>query len=63
MLVLTRRRDEAVVFTGGITVRVLDSDTGKVRLGIEAPREVHVVREELLGRVQAASKGEVEAKR
>lgn len=50
MLVLTRRRDESIVIDGHITVRVLKVSGGQVRLGIEAPRDVSVVRTEVLER-------------
>ena len=51
MLVLTRRRDESIVIDGRITVRVLKVSGCPVRLGIEAPREVSVVRTEVLDRL------------
>jgi len=50
MLVLSRKREEAIVLTGGIRVVVSEIRGDKVRLGIEAPPEVKVVREELLAR-------------
>lgn len=50
MLVLTRRRDESIVIDGRIVVRVLKVSGGQVRLGIEAPRDVSVVRTEVLER-------------
>ena len=50
MLVLTRRRDESIVIDGHIVVRVLKVSGGQVRLGIEAPRDVSVVRTEVLER-------------
>jgi len=50
MLVLTRRRDESIIIDGRITVRVLKISGGQVRLGIEAPRDVAVVRTEVLER-------------
>ena len=49
MLVLSRRLYEAIVFPGlGITIRVVHVKGGAIRLGIEAPKEVAVLREELL---------------
>jgi carbon storage regulator CsrA len=49
MLVLSRRAGETIVFPSlGITVRVVRSRGGAVRLGVEAPRGVKVVRGELL---------------
>ena len=48
MLVLSRRREESVLIDGHrIEVRVLGLRGGRVKLGINAPREVIVVRGEL----------------
>ncbi|RME85713.1 MAG: carbon storage regulator [Zetaproteobacteria bacterium] len=44
MLVLTRKKGEAIAIGETITVRVLGVDRGQVRLGIEAPREVVIRR-------------------
>ena len=48
MLVLSRRPGESVVIGDDITITVVDIDRGKIRLGIEAPRNVPIWREELL---------------
>lgn len=48
MLVLSRKRGESIDIGGNIKVIVVDNRPGKVRLGIEAPKEVSVVRSELL---------------
>lgn len=48
MLVLTRKTAEAVVIDGGIRLTILHVGRNTVRLGIEAPRGVAIVREELL---------------
>lgn len=47
MLVLTRFNGEKIVISGGITVEVVEATRGKVRLGITAPRDVTVDREEV----------------
>ena len=47
MLVLARRVGEVVMIGGGVRVTVLQVRGGKVRLGIEAPAEVPVHREEV----------------
>lgn len=58
MLSLTRKPNEAVILTiGDVRVRVVvaTSSTSKiVRLGIDAPREVKVLREELPAKPEAA---------
>lgn len=50
MLVLSRRVGEALIIGDEITVTILDVKGSQVRVGIKAPREVPVVREELLER-------------
>ena len=47
MLVLSRKKDEKIVIGDNITVMVIEIRGDKVRLGIEAPREVSVHREEV----------------
>ena len=47
MLVLSRKRDEKIMIGDNITVMVIEIRGDKVRLGIEAPREVSVHRQEV----------------
>ena len=47
MLILSRKPGDAILIDGGIRVVVLASDNGGVRLGIEAPASVGIVREEI----------------
>ena len=47
MLVLTRKVGEKIVIDGSITVTIVAIDGNKVRLGITAPPEVRVDREEI----------------
>ena len=47
MLVLGRRVGERVVMSNGVVVKVLAVRGQQVRLGFEAPEEVHIRREEL----------------
>ena len=47
MLVLTRKLQEKITIAGNITVTVLRVKGQTVRIGIEAPREIRVVRGEL----------------
>lgn len=49
MLVLSRRAKEQICIGEGITVTVLSIQGGRVRLGIQAPREVDVNRQEVCG--------------
>ena len=47
MLVLSRKRDEKIVIGENIVVMIVDIRGDKVRLGIDAPKEVPVHREEV----------------
>lgn len=53
MLVLSRRRDEVICIGDNIKIMVVDIRGDKVRLGIEAPEDVPIHREEVYDRVQA----------
>ena len=53
MLVLSRRTNESIVIDGNITITVLRTKGNNVRLGIEAPKEVPIQREELQKRMVA----------
>jgi carbon storage regulator len=48
MLVLSRKLGEKIHIGDNICITVVDIDRGKVRLGIEAPRNIPVYRQELL---------------
>ena len=47
MLVLSRKLNEKIVIDGGIVLTVVKIDRNQIRLGIEAPPDVRVLREEL----------------
>lgn len=46
MLILTRKKGESIAIGDNIQIQVLNVKGGQVRIGIEAPREVRVNREE-----------------
>ena len=52
MLVLSRKVGEKVMLGGGISVEVIEVRGDKVRLGIVAPRDVPVHRQEVWERIQ-----------
>ena len=47
MLILTRRVDESLVIGDNVTVTILGVKGNQVRIGVDAPRDVTVHREEL----------------
>jgi len=48
MLVLTRKQNEGILIGSDIAVTVINIEGDKVRLGIEAPKTIRVIREELM---------------
>ena len=55
MLVLTRKTEQSLRLGDTITVTVLAIEGDRVKLGIEAPRTVSVLRQELFAQIQAAN--------
>jgi carbon storage regulator len=51
MLVLTRKKNESIVINDVIKVTVVEIRGDKVRLGIEAPREIDVHRQEVYDQI------------
>ena len=56
MLVLSRKLGEKIYISDNICITVVDIDRGKIRLGIEAPREVPIFRKELLNKAEDQGK-------
>ena len=55
MLVLSRKKDEVIVIGDNIKVMVIEVRGDKVRLGVDAPRDVSVHRQEVYDAIQAQS--------
>jgi carbon storage regulator len=52
MLVLSRKKNESIIINDNIQIVVVEIRGDKVRLGIEAPREVPVHRKEVYDAIQ-----------
>lgn len=60
MLVFTRRRGEAIIIGGGIEVQVLRVGRDGVRLGVVAPQNVPVHRQEIHAQISEANRAAVD---
>lgn len=56
MLALTRKKDEAIIIDGNIEIKVLEIQGDKVKIGIEAPKEIGVHRYEVYKQIEQSNK-------
>lgn len=56
MLILSRKADESIIIADTITVKVVSIDKGVVKLGIDAPHNIRVLRSELVRAVENSNK-------
>jgi len=61
MLVLSRRRDQQIIIGDLVSITVVEIRSDKVRIGIEAPKEVSVHRKEVYDAIKSMEKDEEKA--
>ncbi len=61
MLILTRKIGESIIIGESVEVKVLGLRAGQVKIGIEAPRDVEVHREEIYERIRAEERSKLRA--
>jgi carbon storage regulator len=61
MLILTRRVGETIIIGDNIRLTVLSTKGNQVRIGIDAPKDVSVHREEIYQRILDEKSGDVES--
>ena len=59
MLVLTRNVGETLKIGDNISITILANDGKQVRIGINAPKEVEVHREEIYNKIHASNQKEI----
>lgn len=60
MLILTRRVNESLKVGDDVTLTVLGIRGGQIRIGIDAPRDVAVHRQEVFEKIQQEQEGSVD---
>ncbi|MCR2044734.1 carbon storage regulator CsrA [Anaerosalibacter massiliensis] len=56
MLILTRKKDESIIIGDNVEIKVLEISDGKVKLGIEAPKNIDIIRKELYENIEKENK-------
>ena len=52
MLILSRKKDESIIIDGNIEIKIVEIEDGKVKIGIEAPKNIDIMRKELYKKIQ-----------
>lgn len=58
MLILTRKVGESIMIGDSVEVKVLGLRAGQIKIGIEAPKDLKVHREEIFERIRAEQDGD-----
>ena len=56
MLILTRKKDESIIINGNIEIQIISIDEGKVKIGINAPKDIEIHRSEVFEKILEANK-------
>ncbi len=56
MLILSRKENESIIIGDNIELKVISIDKGIVKLGIDAPNSISILRSELLKEVEETNK-------
>lgn len=62
MLVLSRKKNESIIIDGKIEVKIIESEDGRVRIGIDAPKDIEIHRKEIFDVIMAENKAATNAK-
>lgn len=59
MLVLNRKPGESIILGDNIEIRILEIQDGKIKIGIEAPKEISILRKEVYDDVKAENEASI----
>lgn len=55
MLILTRKKEESIIINGNIHIQIISIEEGKVKIGIEAPKDIEIFRNEVFEKIQSSN--------
>lgn len=56
MLILTRKKNESIIINDNIEISIIGIEEGKVKIGINAPKDVKILRSEVLEKLIESNK-------
>ena len=56
MLVMTRKENESIVINEEIEIMILECDSQRVKIGIQAPKSIKIIRKEVIEAVKSENK-------
>jgi len=56
MLILTRKKEESIIINGNIEIQIIAIEEGKVKIGINAPKDIEIFRSEVFEKIQSENK-------
>ena len=61
MLILTRKSDESIIIGNNIEIKILKVQGNQVHIGIDAPRDVSIYRQEIYEQIRAENESAVQS--
>ncbi|MBS7525789.1 carbon storage regulator CsrA [Fusibacter paucivorans] len=62
MLILTRKKNESIIINNNIEIQIISIEEGKVKIGINAPKEVAIHRSEIFDKIMESNKEAIVSK-
>lgn len=59
MLILTRKKDESIIINKNIEIQIISIEDGKVKIGINAPKDIEIHRSEIFDKIMESNKASV----
>lgn len=56
MLVLKRKAGESIIVADNIEIKIIEVEEGRIKIGIDAPKEVSIIRKEVLEETKSENK-------
>ncbi|WP_352407931.1 carbon storage regulator CsrA [Acetoanaerobium noterae] len=56
MLVLKRKAGESIIVADNIEIKIIEVEEGRIKIGIDAPKEVSIIRKEVLDETKSENK-------